>query len=602
MNPAQLLAHFDRISDAPEAIPRLRRFILDLAVRGKLVEQDTKDEPASELLKRVQLEKERLVRNGTIRKRDPLPVMEPDHAPFVLPLGWIWCWLGELIHLVGGQHLQPGEYTDQRTDGPPYVTGPADFGEQGLVITRYATVVKALATKGQILLTVKGAGVGKTAVCDLPEVAISRQLMAVTAIQWNDRFLLLTTHRLAAALKETARSLIPGISREDVEEFIVGLPPLAEQHRIVAKVDELMALCDQLERAQSERESRRNHLVTASLHRLNQTADAGDVATFREHARLTLSHLPRLTTRLEHIQQLRQTILNLAVRGKLVPQAPNDEPASRLHQRLRLLLTKAQELSPTRTRRDTLSSAVTFFGNASFPPSWVVTNLDNVNAIVSGVAKGKDLRGLKTATYPYLRVANVQRGHLDLAVVKKLEIRADEINRYRLQRGDVLMTEGGDWDKLGRAAVWNDEIPNCIHQNHIYRIRSANTEELLPAWIALFANSPMGRSYFEGASKQTTNLASINMTQLRSCPLPLPPVAEQQRIVAKVDELMALCDRLEAQLATAHTESRRLLEVVLQEALAPGELLRISRGCHACVNAEIESETKTKLRKRSVRQ
>ncbi|MBZ5559526.1 MAG: restriction endonuclease subunit S [Acidobacteriia bacterium] len=192
-----------------------------------------------------------------------------------------------------------------------------------------------------------------------------------------------------------------------------------------------------------------------------------------------------------------------------------------------------------------------------------------MNLIVSGVAKGKNLRGLKTATYPYLRVANVQRGYLDLRVVKELEIPVGDLIRYRLRNGDVLMTEGGDWDKLGRAAVWNEEVANCIHQNHIYRIRSANPEELLPEWIALFANSLLGRSYFENASKQTTNLASINMTQLRSCPLPVPPSAEQRRILARVDELMAICDRLEASFATAHAVSSCLLEAALHDALVP---------------------------------
>jgi type I restriction enzyme S subunit len=215
-----------------------------------------------------------------------------------------------------------------------------------------------------------------------------------------------------------------------------------------------------------------------------------------------------------------------------------------------------------------LSSAAGFFGDV-FPSSWVLTSFDAVNAIVSGVAKGKKLGGFKTVTHPYLRVANVQRGYLDLTVVKELEIRADEFTRYLLVRGDVLMTEGGDWDKLGRAAVWNEEVPSCIHQNHIYRIRSANKDELLPAWIALFANSLLGRSYFAEASKQTTNLASINMTQLRSCPLPLPSTAEQRRIVARVGELMTLCDRLEAQLTTVQAESHHLLEAVLHDNLAP---------------------------------
>lgn len=221
MNPAQLLTHFDRISEAPDAIPRLRRFILDLAVRGKLVEQDPRDEPASELLKRIQDERARLVLKGWIRKQDLQDEIAPQDIPFPLPECWAWARLGDVIHLVSGQHLRPGEYSDQPQSGLPYITGPADFGQNGLVITRYAAARKAVAKKGQTLLTVKGAGVGKTAICDLPEVAICRQLMVMTAIEWSQPYLLLITHRLAAVLKESARSLIPGISREDVDQFVI---------------------------------------------------------------------------------------------------------------------------------------------------------------------------------------------------------------------------------------------------------------------------------------------------------------------------------------------------------------------------------------------
>jgi len=235
VNPAQLLSHFDRISEAPDAIPRLRRFILDLAVRGKLVEQERRDEPVIELLERIQVEKERLVKAGKIWKQNPQPEIGSDEIRFALPESWAWARLGSVIHLISGQHLQPTEYSGQKQRGIPYITGPADFGQNGLVITRYAMVRKAVAKKGQILLTVKGAGVGKTAICDLAEVAISRQLMAMTAIEWCQQFLLLVTHRLAETLKERARSLIPGISREDVDRFIFPLPSLAEQHRIVAR-------------------------------------------------------------------------------------------------------------------------------------------------------------------------------------------------------------------------------------------------------------------------------------------------------------------------------------------------------------------------------
>ncbi|MEI7637781.1 MAG: restriction endonuclease subunit S [Syntrophus sp. (in: bacteria)] len=257
--------HLPRLTTRPEHIHQLRQTILNLAVRGKLAPQNPRDEPASELIKRIKAEKERMIKERKARKQEPQMELAANEMPFAVPNSWAWARLGDVILLISGQHLQPGEYSDQEQNGPPYITGPADFGVDGLMITRYANIRKAVANKGQILLTVKGAGVGKTAVCNLEEVAISRQLMAMTAIKWSQSFLLLTTHRLAETLKETARSLIPGISREDVGQFVFPLPPLAEQHQIVAKVDELMTLCDELEDRINTTATTRRQLLESTL-------------------------------------------------------------------------------------------------------------------------------------------------------------------------------------------------------------------------------------------------------------------------------------------------------------------------------------------------
>src|SRR4029450_4851417 len=133
MNPERLLQHFERISEAPDAIPRLRQFILDLAVRGKLVEQDPNDEPAVELLKRIQADKARWAKEGKIKHAKPLPKIPEDQRPFFLPDNWSWTRLGDVITLLSGQHLQPNEYSDNDQSGLPYVTGPADFGVAGLI-------------------------------------------------------------------------------------------------------------------------------------------------------------------------------------------------------------------------------------------------------------------------------------------------------------------------------------------------------------------------------------------------------------------------------------------------------------------------------------
>jgi type I restriction enzyme, S subunit len=535
MNPTQLLAQFDRISDAPVAVPRLRSFILDLGVRGKLVEQNPKDEPASELLKRIQEKKTRLVKGGTISEQSLQAEIETNEIPFALPDLWACARLGDVIHLVSGQHLQPDEYSDQKQSGPPYITGPADFAQNGLVITRYAVVRKAVAKKGQILLTVKGAGLGKTAICDLPEVAISRQLMAMTAIEWSQQFLLLLTHRLAETLKGSARSLIPGISREDVDQFVCALPPLAEQHRIVAKVNELMALCDRLEAVQVEREDRRDRLAAASLNRLNQLAD--DPSLFQDHARFYFNHLPRLTTRCAHIEQLRQTILSLAIRGRLAVQDPNETVGDSI-----------PEIRPQLEAYDA-------------PKNWRWTEFGEVAAISGGFA-------FKSGDYApsgvfVLRVTNIEPSGVitksDAVYLPKEKV-SHEIERFYLNAGDILLVMvGGSLGKIG--VVTPESLPALLNQN-LWRITPANGEidrQFLKLLIDFIVS-------FQRKITHSTH-GHLSREDFRKKPIPLPPLAEQQRIVARVEELMALCSRLEAQLATSQTESGRLLEAVLHHAV-----------------------------------
>nr|MBA2436006.1 restriction endonuclease subunit S [Chthoniobacterales bacterium] len=200
----------------------------------------------------------------------------------------------------------------------------------------------------------------------------------------------------------------------------------------------------------------------------------------------------------------------------------------------------------------------------SLPLSWSRVRFEDIALTAGGVTLGRKLGDRNTVTLSYLRVANVKRGEIDLGIIKEVSIAEDEIDRYALRKNDLLMTEGGDWDKVGRAAIWEGQIPTCLHQNHVFRSRMRSTE-ISPVWFERYFNSPEGRRYFESASKQTTNLASINMRQVRGCPVPVPPLAEQRRIVAKVDELMASVDALETQLATARAVGQNFADAVVNE-------------------------------------
>lgn len=199
------------------------------------------------------------------------------------------------------------------------------------------------------------------------------------------------------------------------------------------------------------------------------------------------------------------------------------------------------------------------------PEGWVWASVDYLTETIGGVTKGKNLSGKKIVSLPYLRVANVQRSYLNLEEIKNIDVEEADLNKYRLRKGDLLLTEGGDADKLGRSAIWNDEIENCIHQNHIFRARPI--DNLIDSkWLMIITNSEFGRSYFLESSKQTTNLASINLTQLRSCPIPLPPLLEQNRIINEYERILSLEMEINNSINFDLIRAERLRQSILKRA------------------------------------
>ena len=195
------------------------------------------------------------------------------------------------------------------------------------------------------------------------------------------------------------------------------------------------------------------------------------------------------------------------------------------------------------------------------PTGWLVKHLSEVARVQTGIAVGKvDL--VDPVRLPYLRVANVQDGYFDLREIKTIEVQEHEVARYSLQKGDVLFTEGGDFDKLGRGAVWNCEIPNCVHQNHVFAVR-VDPAKVLPSYLAMYASSFHGRTYFLSCSKQTTNLASINSTQLKEMPLPLPPLSEQQKIAAILSAWDRAIELTEKLIAAQQKRKAALMQTLL---------------------------------------
>jgi len=278
-------------------------------------------------------------------------------------------------------------------------------------------------------------------------------------------------------------------------------------------------------------------------------------------------HLDRIEAELAHqtilLIRMRKSILREAVQGGLTSQDHLNETATELLARIRSdrqMLINKKEIRADKPLLPLSKAEMPY----ELPQGWIWCRLGEVMNISSGVAKGKSYQEIVIDT-PYLAVANVQRGYLQLNHVKKIAVPVHEVEKYALQKGDLLMTEGGDADKLGRCAIWNNEIDNCIHQNHIFRVRII-ADTILPYYAMSYINSDFARAYFLGAAKQTTNLASINLTQLKNTPFPLPPLPEQQRIVAKVTELLDHCTELEGEVDQARQSVQALRAAALHEA------------------------------------
>jgi type I restriction enzyme S subunit len=183
---------------------------------------------------------------------------------------------------------------------------------------------------------------------------------------------------------------------------------------------------------------------------------------------------------------------------------------------------------------------VDMFGDpATNPKGWPVGVLKEAAGIGSGITKGRRIEGRAMIEVPYLRVANVQDGFLDLNEIKTIEIMASEREKYALEPGDIVMTEGGDLDKLGRGYVWNGELPYCAHQNHVFRVR-ANRAVLEPMFLASFIQSYAGKAYFLRVAKRTTGIASINKTQLGDLPLWMPPIELQRQFAERASAIKAV--------------------------------------------------------------
>ena len=552
MNPGLLLNHFDRISDAPDALPHLRRFILDLAVRGKLAEADPADEPASELLNRIRSEKAGLVKQRNRLERAHLVTNPTESSQFVTPRGWIVTTLGEVAHkITDGAHKTP-TYLNR---GVPFISvknfsgGKLDFSNTRLISpAEHAALYKRCdPRRGDILIGRIGT-LGKAVLVDTDEEF--SLFVSVGLIRFSQTFIAPSYFRmlLNSPLLENEYNRIKVGGGTHTNKLNLGnlhtltfpLPPLAEQHRIVAKVDELMALCDRLEASRAERENRREQLTAASHHYLNNEVN---VEVLHERAKFHIGNLQLLTTRPDQIKQFRQTILNLAVRGFLVPQDPTDELASRLLSDRRLVLDSNAE--PWK-----------------LPSGWSWSSFRLIGETLGGGTPSKGNSEFWQGHIPWVSPKDMKvdtitdsQDHISAAAIECSAARLIPIGSLLMVVRGMILAHSFPTALTAVPVTINQDMKAIVpFRPDLIRFLVLLTKGLKPEVLRLVLRST------HGTCKLLTD-------DLFSLPIPIPPLAEQYRIVAKVNELMTLCDSLETQLTTAQTGTSRLLESVLHHSL-----------------------------------
>jgi type I restriction enzyme, S subunit len=532
---------FDLFADAPNAVAKMRELILQLAVQGRLVDPAEDDEPVENFLRRTWARA-----SGKLFKRSGAEKAQP----FRLPAHWRWVVLAEVAEFSIGKTPPRGDSGYWYPEDHSWVS-IADMKHYG-TITETKEKVSALAAQevfrqrfaeaGSILMSFK-LTIGKVARagirCFHNEAIISLQPQEPELADYLFRFL-----PIFAAL-QTSNNAIKGstLNKGLLTLLPIALPPLPEQKRIVAKVDELMALCDRVEAQQRERDTRHATLARASLSRFAEAP--------------TPSHLNILFYSTVSIQpsDLRKSILTLAVRGKLVPQDPNEEPATEL-------LTRLAPLRAAGTVTDQAPRA----GPFELPVTWRWAKLgDFLESMSNGIYK--PARFFSETGTACVRMFNIQDGRLDLTTLKRLDLTPGEVEQYRLTEGDLLVNRVNSRELVGKCAVVPQSDEPLVFEAMNIRVRLTERRHL-PGYVNLVLRTDHIRALFQESSKQAIGQASINQPQIARLLIPIPPLAEQRRIVAKVDQLLAVVDQLETQLAASRTTAEKLMDALVAELTA----------------------------------
>ena len=528
MNADHLLEAFDRLGDAPDTIQHFRKLVVGLAIAGKLSATWGEARSPLHLAELVDVAKQALIEKSVLRREKPWTKVTPEDLPREFPPTGHYVRLGAIARIERGS---TGIKDATRGRFPLVVTAEGRLTCDHFDIEGPAAIVPLVSSAGHGKASLQRLHYqeGKFALGSILAAVLPHSSDLISA-----RFIF---EYLTAFKDELLVSRMIGTANVSLSiGKIAEVPfPLVDPG-VQRRVDELMALCDRLEAARATREAARDRLSAASLARLNTP----DPETFQTDARFALGALPALTTRPDQIKIMRQTILNLAVRGKLVPQDPNDEPASELLKRIRAWQRREIEQKRIRAPRKPLTPVISEEDPYPRPNGWSFARLGEIIYIQSG--DGLTAANMIEGQVPVFGGNGINGYHNHQNVDQPTIV----IGRVGYYCGSIHVTP---------AAAWVTDNAFITHFSH---------DDTFLRFLVLLLN---GTNLKE--DENATAQPVISGSKIYPIVVGLPPLAEQHRIVAKVDELMALCDRLEKCQATAESGRSRLLNALLVEALAP---------------------------------
>lgn len=551
-----LVQHFDLLATAPGGVQRLRELILTLAVQGKLVPQDPNDEPARVLLQKVGAEKERLLAEGKIKRESPLPAITEEDCPFGIPTSWRWARLGSItnygaprkasqigpetwvldledIEKSTGRLLQRLRFKNRPalSDKNEFIAGDVLYGKLRPYLNK--------------VLVADEAGVCTTEI--IPFRCYGECVPEYFKVALGNPYFLSYVNAMSYGMK------MPRLGTDDARNAVIPTPPLAEQSRIVARVEELMRVCDALDAKVQLETAQHAQLVSTLLGTLTSSATPEELA---ENWERVATHFDILLDRPEAVDALEQTILQLAVRGLLVPQDPNDDPASVLLQKIRA--EKDRLIAEGKIKRDKpvlpIDEAKHPF---DLPAGWKWVRLDTISEFTNGHAFPSSKFSLDSTGVGVIKIGDIQNGVVSTAnmsyVSQQYASSLDE--SFRVAPGDMLIAmSGATTGKLG----FNRQSQFFLLNQRVGKISLHFVHQ---AFAHHFLSTKIAENLSISAGSAIPNLST---TQIMEIAFPLPPLAEQSRIVARVEELRGLCTALRQRLADCRTAQAHLAETLVE--------------------------------------